>query len=199
MKKLAFSVLEIVFVIIVIGILAINAIPHSDPNLLEHASEQVANHIRYTQHLAIIDDKFLATDQHWYKKRWQIRFLSNSGTYYYDVFSDMNTEGNSNANEEAVDPLSKRHLGSGHTFNTPTDAVDLTHRYGITGIGGTCVVNGTHKIGFDYMGRPYLGVSAGVYNNPVPAGGCTITLNHPTEGTATITVAAETGYVSISY
>ncbi len=191
--------LELVFVIIVTGILAIMALPNLKTNMLHRAAEQVAGHIRYTQHLAIVDDKYDPTDETWYKTRWQIRFLINGSTHYYDVFSDEDKHGNSDAGEEAVDPLTHQRLGSGSTMNTPKDAVNLTARYGITNIGGTCAIGGTTKLGFDYLGRPYLGVSAGVYSNPVPINGCTITLHHPTEGTATITVAAETGYLSVNY
>lgn len=199
MKRFAFTMLELVFVIVIIGILAILAMPRLDQNPLQLAAEQVAGHIRYTQHLAMVDDKYDSTDETWYEKRWQIRFLAPGGIHYYDIFSDENKEGNSGASEEAVDPLTHERLGSGNTLNTPSDAVNLTGRYGITGVGGTCDKGGTKKIGFDYMGRPYKGVGVGVYADPVPAGGCTITLQHPREGTATITVAAETGYVTISY
>ena len=199
MNKRAFTLLEVVFVIVIIGILAALAIPNQKSNMLHKAAEQVANHIRYTQHLAMVDDQFSPNDQTWYKKRWQIRFLNNGTIKYYDIFSDQNKEGNSNANEEAVDPMTKERLGSGNTLNTPKEGVNLTRRYGISSIQGTCEVDGTRKIGFDYFGRPYLGVSGGIYTNPVPAGGCTIQLVHPLEGTATIKIAAISGYVSISY
>lgn len=199
MKRFAFTILELVFVIMAIGILAVLAMPRFDFDPLGRAAEQVAGHIRYTQHLAMVDDKYDPLDETWYEKRWQIRFLHNTGTYYYDIFADEDKEGNSNEGEEAVDPLSHERLGSGNTMNTPTDAVNLTKRYNISNISGTCVTGGTNKLGFDYLGRPYLGVSAGIYSNPVPSGGCTIVLQHATEGNATITVAAETGYVSISY
>ncbi|MFA6189885.1 MAG: type II secretion system protein [Sulfuricurvum sp.] len=199
MKRFAFTMLELVFVIIVIGILAVLAMPNFRGNPLQTAAEQVASHIRYTQHLAMVDDKFDPTDATWWKERWQIRFLTNGATNYYDIFSDVNQGGNSDEIEEAIDPLTHERLGSGNTLNTPNNSVNLTDNYGITAIAGTCIIGGTNKIGFDQLGRPYLGVSAGIFSNSVPVGGCTIILQHQTDGNATITIHPETGYVSVAY
>jgi len=199
MKRFAFTMLELVFVIIVIGILAVLAMPSFTSNPLQRAAEQVASHIRYTQHLAMVNDQFDTIDSTWWKERWQIRFLSNGNTQYYDIFRDENQGGNSDEIEEAIDPLTGMRLGSGNTLNTPTDVVNLTDSFSISEIGGTCVNGGTHKIAFDNLGRPYLNVSTGLFSNPVPNGGCTIVIKHQTDGNATISVQAETGYVSISY
>lgn len=198
MKRFAFTMLELVFVIIIIGILAVLAMPSLNGNQLQFAAEQVASHIRYAQHLALTDDKYDPTDSTWYEKRWQIRFLNNGTVYYYDVFSDNNKEGNSNEDEEAIDPMTHERLGSGNTTNTPTDAVDLS-KFGITAVGGTCQFGGTHKLVFDNFGRPYLSASSGLYSNPVPQNGCTIILEHGSEGNATLTIQSQTGYVGISY
>ena len=61
MKK-AFTMLELVFVLVVIGILAAVMIPNMQSTALREAAIQVVSHIRYTQHLAMIDDKFDTTD-----------------------------------------------------------------------------------------------------------------------------------------
>lgn len=76
MKK-AFTMLELVFVIVIIGILAAIIIPNTRTNPLREAAIQVVSDIRYTQHLAIIDDKFDVGDVDWYKQRWTIRFREN--------------------------------------------------------------------------------------------------------------------------
>jgi len=203
MKRFAFTMLELVFVIIVIGILAVLAMPNFRGNPLQTAAEQVASHIRYTQHLAMVDDKYDPTDATWYEKRWQIRFPHALGIHYYEVFRDENKQGNSNAIEEAVDPLTRQRLGNGEAaVGTISDdsIVNLTKKFGITNIGGTCTLGGAYKpIAFDNLGRPYEDVYTGVYDNPVPAGGCTIVLQHQTDGNATITIHPETGYVSVAY
>ena len=111
MKK-AFTMLELVFVIVVVGILSYFAASGFQRNPLREAADQVVSHIRYTQHLAMQDDKFtpnlslsstsgfaaIREVQSWYKGRWQLSFHNNtSGTpcstsdithWSYSVFSD---------------------------------------------------------------------------------------------------------------
>ena len=58
MKRLAFTMLELVFVIVVIGILAALAMPNLSTSPLQQAAEEIAGHIRYTQHLAMMEDKY---------------------------------------------------------------------------------------------------------------------------------------------
>ncbi|MCF6310454.1 MAG: type II secretion system GspH family protein, partial [Sulfurimonas sp.] len=57
MKK-AFTMLELVMVIVVIGILAAVMLPRVASDRLAEAATQVISHIRYTQHLAMVDDQF---------------------------------------------------------------------------------------------------------------------------------------------
>jgi type II secretory pathway pseudopilin PulG len=205
MKRFAFTMLELVFVIIVIGILAVLAMPSFNRHPLQEAAEQVAGHIRYTQHLAMVDDKYDPTDSLWFYKRWQIRFPYALGTYYYEVFRDEDKLGNSDAIEEAIDPLTSERLGNGDdAVGTIADnsSVNLTKKFGIIQVSGTCnTLSGAsyRPISFDSLGRPYEGVYSGVYSNAVPAGGCTIILKHQTDGNATITVHPITGYVSVTY
>ena len=82
MKK-AFTLVELVFVVVVIGILAFALWPTKQPTQALEAARQIVAHIRYTQHLALNDDKFAAhtdtggTDsiaKDWYKRLWRITF-----------------------------------------------------------------------------------------------------------------------------
>ena len=116
MKK-AFTMLELVFVIVIVGILSIVAASSFQRNTLREAADQVVSHIRYTQHLAMMDDKFVPNVNmskytnvaqknkeplYYYKGRWQLSFFNvtgetpaNSFTAYV-VFSDSpNTTANS--------------------------------------------------------------------------------------------------------
>lgn len=60
-----FTVVELVFVIVLVGILstvAIRKLSSSDTSLYE-ARDQIINHLRYAQHLAMNDDKYLASKE----------------------------------------------------------------------------------------------------------------------------------------
>ena len=108
MKK-AFTMVELVFVIILVGILSFFISESLQRNTLQEAADQVISHIRYTQHLAMMDEKFIpnATVSHyknavqqnketqfWYKGRWQILFFNvngetpNNSFTAYAIFSD---------------------------------------------------------------------------------------------------------------
>ncbi|WP_024954426.1 pilus assembly FimT family protein [Sulfurospirillum arcachonense] len=127
MKK-AFTMLELVFVIIIVGILSVVIIPNFDKNNLREAAEQVISHIRYTQHLAMMDNKFVPSEEmsnmpigsttactvrganskkkcnvkFWYLGRWQIKFSNQ----WYVIMSDSSNssyDGNPNASSIHVE------------------------------------------------------------------------------------------------
>ncbi len=79
MKK-AFTLLELVFVIVIAGILAFVLIPKSSDTKLLESANQLISHIRYAQQLALNNDQFDPNDKDWYKKMWRIEF-ENNGTY----------------------------------------------------------------------------------------------------------------------
>ncbi len=78
MKK-AFTMLELVFVIVIVGILSFIAASSFQRNTLREAADQVVSHIRYTQHLAMTDDKFDPNEAQWFMRRWTLRFQQNVG------------------------------------------------------------------------------------------------------------------------
>jgi Tfp pilus assembly protein PilE len=210
MKRFAFTMLELVFVIIVVGILAVLAMPSFTSNPLQQAAEQVANHIRYTQHLAMVDDEFNESDPTWYLKKWQIRFRENSGKLYYAVYSDKDKDRNINCNamtcdEPAIDPLTKQPLY--YLDSRANKKMLLTEEYGIKDINVSCdtpdsslYTSSLGVISFDHLGRPYDGIgnNASKPFDFLLTSNCTITLEH-NDGNATIIVRPETGYVSIIY
>ena len=59
---------------------------------LSEAATQLISHIRYTQHLAMVDDKFDINDNTWFKERWQLMFIKDAdrtqGKIAYTIFSD---------------------------------------------------------------------------------------------------------------
>jgi prepilin-type N-terminal cleavage/methylation domain-containing protein len=174
MKK-AFTMLELVFVLVVIGILAAVMLPEIKSTKLREAAIQVVSHIKYTQHLAMVDDKFDSNDADWYKERWTIRFkkdlvynlLAPATTYSkvwsYSIYSDKSHDGNPNLSEMARNPLNENQYLSGGYNDTlhlndekSMKKMRLGTSYGINEISfsGGCRANILY-IYFDHLGRPF--------------------------------------------
>lgn len=202
MKRFAFTMLELVFVIIVIGILAVLAMPSFTTNPLQQAAQQVASHIRYTQHLAIVDDVYDPAQAHWWYARPQISFRTcTNGDRYYYVGNDRNLDSPTNIdkNESSLDPLTKKYLYWNNdcdiTMHSDQEAaLLLTHTYNVS----VSPATNCATISFDSFGRPYNSFSTTNSYSGLLTNACTILLNH-SDGNATITVQPETGYVSVSY
>jgi len=211
MKK-AFTMLELVFVLVVIGILAAVMMPEMKSTKLREAAIQVVSHIRYTQHLAMIDDKFGMNTQ-WYKGRWQLIFGSSKWTddqIAYSIYSDDGTfDGNPNLTELALDPMmSDKYLsgGSSGILNTSNPKanknMNIGSSYGIETVTfeGGCESNTVRRLTFDHLGRPIRGTING-FNTSYGVGKliqttCEIVLTNP-EGSVTIAIEPETGYAHI--
>ena len=106
-----FSIIELIFVIVIIGMLSAVLIPRFDRPTLTQAAQQLISHIRYTQHLAMIDNKFDRTKPTWFKDRWQLRFhksVDSKDVWTYSIFSDKgihNKNPDISNQELARDPL----------------------------------------------------------------------------------------------
>lgn len=212
MKK-AFTMIELIFVIVIIGILAAVVIPRTGSNKLAEAAVQVISHIRYTQHLAIVDDKFDATTgSDWYKKRWQIIFGTSAdtdNTPAYTIFSDTSETGQPDTSEMAVNPSDKSKLLSGGysgTLNTTDDQATQKMNLGSYGISSYNLNGGCSgaRISFDNLGRPFRGNLSSM-TGPYTAGTqrlitqtCNIVLTDNDGSTITIAVEPETGYSHIA-
>jgi len=221
MKK-AFTMIELVFVIVIIGILSSLISPSFQRATVKEAADQIASHIRYTQQLALNDNKFDTTDRYWFRRRWQILFANtvtgSNGKWTYTIFSDSDTiNGNPQVTEIAKNPLdpknkllsggygsSIKYYSSGTTINPKiTKELNLGLKYGITNIlfGGGCP-NGK-RISFDYLGRPLQGAVKNLNkkysynnNNRLIQTDCTITITDGTD-TEIIVITPETGYCYI--
>ncbi|QCD46413.1 prepilin-type N-terminal cleavage/methylation domain-containing protein [Campylobacter rectus] len=219
MKK-AFTMLELVVVIVVIGIIAVAALPRINDDHIAEAADQVMSHIRYTQHLAMQDSKVGDGDK-WYKKRWSITFTRASfcrGTneWRYSVYhDDGDTTGNLNsANEVARDPLDpNKFMSSGWAGISDANCANVSSKYnlatkfGITNVElrGVCGDSNLQTISFDEFGRPMRGVSTtGTsatrgYDRLIHNGqNCQIVLS-TAKKTATITVTPETGFLQVAF
>jgi type II secretory pathway pseudopilin PulG len=220
-SRFAFTLVELVFVIVTIGILAAIIVPSMQSSRLREAADQVISHIRHTQHLAMMDDKFNPTDGNWYKKRWQILFEEVDGdSWSYTIFSDRSDivalDGVPQQDEIAVNPQdsSKRLTGGSGTIDISsafvTRDLNLGRTYGIKGGNGikfdNCNNNaGDLRIVFDYLGRPISGNpfvhSAPYSNNTLIASAspdlCTITIMDESGDSLNITIEPETGFAKV--
>ena len=206
MKK-AFTLLELVFVIVVVGILAIVIIPRMKSNSLQQAAIQVVSDIRYTQHLAMIDDKYDANNSEWFKGKWQFLFGKSNNTnklYAYTIFSDKSTySGNPDLKEMATNPLDKSKLLSGGFSGTlswenakASKKLNIGYSYGITDVRQSGC--GGKRIAFDYLGRPFKGNNKS-WTSSVDGllkKSCRFTL-YQNDNTITIQINPETGYACI--
>lgn len=179
MKKSAFTMMELIFVIIVIGILAAVFIPRLSSNHLSAGTNQLISNIRYAQHLALVDDEYNASNATWYNKRWSID-LCQAG---YKISSFDGTK-------IAVDPLTKAKMDGSLTKD-----YNITAKYGIS----LNVSANTCHIAFDHLGRPYGFSSTGTPTSPQSnLMHAPITINLTNSGnSATIKIEPETGYVHV--
>ena len=203
MKK-AFTMIELVFVIVVVGILSYMVASSFQRNTLREAADQVVSHIRYTQHLAMMDDKFDPNDATWFRENWQLEFkrFYNPLNIYYEIYSDIDHNGNSdtvNPEETARDPLTNNYLDGSN------DKTNIVKSFGITDVqfAPSCRAGtGIGELAFDAFGRPYYYITntqpsqTNMYQYLLTQD-CDITLVNP-DGNVTITVTKETGYTYIS-
>ena len=207
--------IELLFVIVVIGILSAIILPSTKTNPLQEAAIQLVSHIRYTQHLAMVDDKYSASDANWYKKRWQLVFGTNTnsaGVPGYTIFSDtaVGSKGDINLSEVARNPENSAQVMSGGTTGTDSlkygdssfigmKKMNLGKSYGITKykLGGGC--SGA-RIAFDYLGRPIKGDLSGnassYDSDNLTQSKCIVTLTSASSNIK-IAIEPETGFTCI--
>ncbi|MDY4154952.1 type II secretion system protein [Campylobacter sp.] len=179
MKK-AFTLIELVFVMVVLGILTFALWPKKQPTQALEAARQIVAHIRYTQHLALNDDKFathtygtgdsIAKD--WYKRLWRITFSNtevvegcrNGGwryAVYQNIAGNLSDGGQPNGTVEAAsNPAQAGKVlsacYSGLSTNT-SDELNLGQTYKIDTIDFRQFATDSRIQGiiFDELGRAY--------------------------------------------
>lgn len=225
MKKRAFTMIELIFVIVVVGILAAIMIPKLNRNASREAANQILTHIRYTQHLAMQDDKYVQSvdEKLWFKMRWGITFNETSlkecsidelgvKTWKYSVFFDKSLNGNINSESEVANDIYKsgKLLSGGWSSGIVTEAtckkwnkeLNLGKRFGITSVDFKDGCSGMQTIIFDEMGRPMrvASTTSGGAKRPYDRllkKDCSITITDKRGNQTTITIEKESGFASI--
>ncbi len=208
--KRGFTLIELVFVIIIIGVLSTILAPRFDRPSITEATHQLVSHIRYTQHLAMMDDKFNPTTQFWHRERWHIRFDATDATIYTvasnrDRANDLNSTNALIPTDIARDPSDPSKfltadnsiVGIDNTNNK--QELNLGEKYGIEtlNLSGSCANGNNSAISFDYLGRPIVGnpvTDIFAYQGTLIQNPCVITLT-TNDAENNITIEPETGYV----
>ncbi len=210
----AFTMLELVFVIVVLGILAALALPRMDRDLRQEAADNILSAIRYTQHLALNDDKTDPFDGNWQEKLWRIRFQRSSvdnRAIAYVIFSDLDGNNSPKMTECAIDPSNGKYFYNQNADvnidNNESANVFIGKMYGIRkdsgGTEGISFSGGcssyTH-IAFDHLGRPHSGIdtATNTYDKYMTSD-CNITFyfSDSSINPFIISIEKETGYAYI--
>lgn len=161
MKK-AFTMVELIIVMVIIGILAFFLMPNNADTKTLEAARQIISHIRYAQHLALNNDKFDSNDTTWYKKFWRVSFSEaadkldtcqtgqvkkeggSKTCWRYTVWQDNAGRSTTNPNsldELALDPASPgKYLAADYTGNKGgaenkfSKKMNITDTYGIKNV-----------------------------------------------------------------
>jgi len=185
MRK-AFTMLELVFVIVVIGILAAAIIPNTRTNAVREAAIDLQSQIRYVQHLSMMDDKFYATNSTWMANRWQIVFSGTNNNEYSITHFNIN-------DGVAETPTYAKNPQNGEDIQN----ISLKHSIAVA-LTGSCT--GQTNIAFDYLGRPMTGNisndTTAYASGRLLTAPCKITLSDSSES-VDINITQETGYAHI--
>ncbi len=213
-KKSAFTMIELVFVLVVLGIIASIAMDRMDRDLKQEAAETILSHIRLAQQLALRDNKHRPdNDPKWQTAYWRFEYekCDNVDRYIYRVGSDSDLSGGINKEEAAIDPTSGKYIWADGACDSFDDLeadesrdVYLYGRFGVEGIShsttsGSCT---TQNIGFDFLGRPHSGLKNYKDDNRAEfqqrmTKDCTLTFEMKDGQSFQIKILAETGHAFI--
>lgn len=211
---MAFTMIELVFAIVVLGILAALAMSGFERDLKQEAADNILSDIRHTRHLAQMDFKHSFKDLQWQRSFWRIGFedcADNSGIYEY-IGTDIDYGGGIGDNEAALDPDNGKKMiwtgancANGGDSNT-SDRIFITHKYGVKAFStsGGCPTGGAQYIGFDHLGRLHQGFAGTGTVGSTPnyrsyiATDCNLTFTMSDNDTFSIIIKPETGHAFIT-
>jgi prepilin-type N-terminal cleavage/methylation domain-containing protein len=158
-KKSAFTLIELIFVIIVLGILASLAMDRMDRDIKTEASETILADIRLAHQLALRDNKHLPdNNSSWQKAYWRVDFNIDDN-YRYAVVSDRDLSSSITKDESAIDASTGKYLYNDLSNDSSlSKKVLLEEKFSIMDINssGGCDLDEEKQvisIAFDYLGR----------------------------------------------
>lgn len=207
MKK-SITLVEIIFILVVVSILYSISIPKKQDSKLFDATNYIVTYLNYTRYLALIDNKFDLDDSLWHKKWWRLRFencIKSKGGVYFIVTSDDNTTGQAKKSHSAKDPLTNRYLYSRYYCDAKEDEskyVLLTQEFDIAKVELTC--NATDSIGqiiYNDKGEVFSKVANTIdetYTKYEIRQKCYIYLYDKNNNKSTIIIEPKTGYAYVN-
>jgi len=214
--------IELVFVIVVLGILASLAMGRMDRDLRQEAAETILSHIRLTQQLALRDNKHRSDNNpQWQRAYWRFEYgkcantTNEDGTadYYYRVGSAVGMQTAFNKNESAINPIDGRYLYTVNTCdslqNDESPSILISKQFGVNRIRKYGGCSNVQHIAFDYLGRPHHQIASyGTANfSKIMTKNCRLKFELSTdvdndgdvdaEDSFTIIIEAETGHAFI--
>ena len=208
MKKNAFTMLELVMVIVVLGILAALAMPRLDRDIKQEAADTVLSNIRYTQHLALLDNKQKFNKIKWQRAFWKIQFeLCSGGNVFITVGTDMDYKKDISLNEAALDAANGKPMfwentdscKSGDDLSAASENIFIGKKYGVSKVTGSGGCKDIKHIGFDHFGRPHISFSGSKkpdYKSYMSTA-CIFTFDMKNNESFKISIQPETGYAQI--
>jgi len=204
--------IELVFVIIVLGILASLAMGRMERDLKQEASETILSHIRLAQQLALSDNKHRSdNDAKWQRAYWRFQFSNCSFTGdvkpIYAVGSGKLENGELTKIRSAINPINGKYLfGSCTESSNGKDVskdVFAGQHFGVKNFQlkkCTTPQYTGQNFGFDYLGRLHVGIDTygGTADfNRVATRDCNLTVTMSNDDTFSIIIENETGHAYI--
>ena len=202
--RVAFSLIELIFAIVLISIILSSFIPKNNFSKLNLAADKIILYLKYTRYIAMIDNKYNINDEMWFRERWTLKFQNCSkdiGGLYYVVFSDKNHGGGINKGECLKDPITNKYLYSHYDCEASENEskyILLTKEFGVTKIDISC--NSTSTIGqisFDYNGKVYsrIGTNSNDISKYEIKDICYINMYDIQKNMITIAIEPSTGFI----
>jgi Tfp pilus assembly protein FimT len=202
MNKKSFSLLELIFIIILITIITSFSFYNINQNKLLLAKKQIILHLKYMRYIALLDNKFDHTNTNWYRESWNLKFRWCNGKdkLHYYIYSDKDNNGHVKEDETLIDPLTNNHIYSTTKCQdniNRTNYTLLSKYYNISKVEISC--NQTNSLGQILFLN--TGIASSKFVNNVNMNkytikdDCYLKLFDSNRNESIITITANTGYI----